>query len=283
MRTFEVDGQVITTRTTRIIDINNNMDGNYQDSAHKKLKDLRQIQVRELRQLQREEQKDCLILIDHIKQEKDNKESQQIQEKNELDKSSCPQLIADHNDGFGLEDLSEEGLESCNRLVRRCRERLSRKFSFEDDVKDVVVRLISQSDPILASLSNNTKKDSELNLSELMGYLDSARRPIPHDISLPIPIPKPQQIKIGSDMVEDVHADSTDANYDPDDELLESQTFTQGELNDLVRDLDLSKDKAELLASRLKQKNLLDKDALVSHYRKRNFDLAQYYTTDGPL
>ncbi|KAI6648548.1 hypothetical protein LOD99_8028 [Oopsacas minuta] len=113
--------------------------------------------------------------------------------------------------------------------------------------------------------------------------LDSARRPIPHDISLPIPIPKPQQIKIGSDMVEDVHADSTDANYVPEDELLEPQTFTQGVLNDLVRDLDLSKDKAELLASRLKQKNLLDKDVLVSHYRKRNFDLAQYYTTDGPL
>ncbi|KAI6653955.1 hypothetical protein LOD99_3131 [Oopsacas minuta] len=69
-----------------------------------------------------------------------------------------------------------------------------------------------------------------------------------------------QQIKIGSDMVEDVHADSTDANYVPEDELLEPQTFPQGELNDLVRNLDLSKDKAELLASRLKQKNLLDKD-----------------------
>ncbi|KAI6653983.1 hypothetical protein LOD99_3159 [Oopsacas minuta] len=51
--------------------------------------------------------------------------------------------------------------------------------------------------------------------------LDSARRPIPHDISLPIPIPKPQQIKIVSDMVEDVYADSTDANYVPEDELLE--------------------------------------------------------------
>ncbi|KAI6659639.1 hypothetical protein LOD99_14562 [Oopsacas minuta] len=79
--------------------------------------------------------------------------------------------------------------------------------------------------------------------------LDSARRPIPHDISLPIPIVQPQQIKIGSDMVEDVHADSTDANYVPEDELLEPQTFTLGEMNDLVRDLDLSKDKAELIAS----------------------------------
>ena len=88
MRTFEVDGQVITTRTTRIIEIDNskNLTGNYQDSAHKKLKDLRRIQARELKQLQREEQKDCLILIDHIKQEKDNKEIQQNQEKFELEK-----------------------------------------------------------------------------------------------------------------------------------------------------------------------------------------------------
>ncbi|KAI6654457.1 hypothetical protein LOD99_853 [Oopsacas minuta] len=30
----------------------------------------------------------------------------------------APQIIADHYDGFGLEDLSEEGLESCNKLVR---------------------------------------------------------------------------------------------------------------------------------------------------------------------
>ena len=88
MRTFEVDGQVITTRTTRIIEIDKskNLTGSYQDSAHKKLKDLRKNQARELKQLQREEQKDCLILIDHIKQEKDNKEIQQNQEKFELEK-----------------------------------------------------------------------------------------------------------------------------------------------------------------------------------------------------
>ncbi|KAI6658404.1 hypothetical protein LOD99_15206 [Oopsacas minuta] len=84
----------------------------------------------------------------------------------------APQIIADHNDGFGLEDLSEEGLESCNKLVRRYRERLSRKFSFEDNVKDVFVRLISQSDPILASFRNITTNDSEPDLSELKSCQD---------------------------------------------------------------------------------------------------------------
>jgi hypothetical protein len=35
------------------------------------------------------------------------------------------------------------------------------------------------------------------------------------------------------------------------------QLFTQSELNDVIRDLGLPKEKAELLGSRLKEKNLL--------------------------
>ena len=34
------------------------------------------------------------------------------------------------------------------------------------------------------------------------------------------------------------------------------QLFSQGELNDLIRDFNLSKESSELLASRLKEKNL---------------------------
>ena len=63
----------------------------------------------------------------------------------------APQIISEYNEGFGLEDFSEEGIEACNKLIRKYRERLSRKFSFEDNIKDVFVRLISQSDPILKS------------------------------------------------------------------------------------------------------------------------------------
>ena len=37
----------------------------------------------------------------------------------------------------------------------------------------------------------------------------------------------------------------------------ECKNFSQFELNDLVRDLGLSKESAEVLASRLKEKNLL--------------------------
>ena len=46
----------------------------------------------------------------------------------------APQIISDHNDGF----------DACNKLIRRYRERLTRKFSFEDNIRDIFVRLISQ-------------------------------------------------------------------------------------------------------------------------------------------
>src|SRR5207244_12129083 len=61
------------------------------------------------------------------------------------------------------------------------------------------------------------------------------------------------------------------------------QTSSQEELNDLMRDVALSKEKAELLASRLKQKHLLKKNVLVSQYRKRNVDILKFFKTDGPL
>lgn len=40
--------------------------------------------------------------------------------------------------------------------------------------------------------------------------------------------------------------------------------FTQSELNDLIRDLDLTKDKSEMLASRLHERNLLTSDVNLS-------------------
>ncbi|KAK3796602.1 hypothetical protein RRG08_057850 [Elysia crispata] len=56
--------------------------------------------------------------------------------------------------------------------------------------------------------------------------------------------------------VHDVAEQSSERNSDSDFELLstELQTFRQAELNDLVRDLGLSKKLSELLALRLKEK-----------------------------
>ena len=65
------------------------------------------------------------------------------------------ELIRDTNSGYGLKSFSEEGTESCNELIRKYRENLSRKSSFEGNIIDVFVRLVSQSDPVLIGYRKN--------------------------------------------------------------------------------------------------------------------------------
>ena len=77
------------------------------------------------------------------------------------------ELIEKYNNGFGLKNFSEEGLEALNKYVRKFREHLARKFSFEMNIKDILVRLTTQSDPILVNhrLSIISKKKHDENLS----------------------------------------------------------------------------------------------------------------------
>ena len=63
----------------------------------------------------------------------------------------CTELIRDCNGGYGLKEYSEEGLEACNKLIRRYRKHLSRRNSFSLNIRDVFVRLLSQSDPLFSS------------------------------------------------------------------------------------------------------------------------------------
>lgn len=114
--------------------------------------------------------------------------------------------------------------------------------------------------------------------------LDSAIRPVPHDSFLPVPIPPIDGLDSVDTDTDEVttSVEYHDAEFIPDNDK-QPNIFTQGELNDLVRDLSLSKEKAELLASRLKEKNLLATGVKVSHYRTRNNDLAKFFTVDGPL
>lgn len=59
--------------------------------------------------------------------------------------------------------------------------------------------------------------------------------------------------------------------------------FSQKELNDLVRDLSLSKDSAELLASRLKEKNLLSDSARISFFRNRHQEYLRFFSEEKDL
>jgi len=59
--------------------------------------------------------------------------------------------------------------------------------------------------------------------------------------------------------------------------------LTQKELNDLVRDLELPKVKAELLASRMKQWKYLDEGVKITLYRYRQKNLEEFLTMEGTV
>lgn len=72
---------------------------------------------------------------------------------------------------------------------------------------------------------------------------------------------------------------STDSEYEID----EKHFITQAELSDLIRDLQLSKQKAELLASRLQQWKSLDKEVRVTIYRDKNNSLKPFFTKTNAM
>jgi len=90
--------------------------------------------------------------------------------------------------------------------------------------------------------------------------INSAIRPVPHSEELPVRVfegllelesslySEEEDVSIGSN--------NTLADNDFPPSLLSPQVFSQGELNDLARDFNLSKESSELLVSRLKEKNL---------------------------
>ena len=59
--------------------------------------------------------------------------------------------------------------------------------------------------------------------------------------------------------------------------------LNQSELNDLVRDLSLSKYQAQLLGSRLQQWNLLEEGTKISLLKTRHSSLLPYFKMEGDL
>ena len=121
--------------------------------------------------------------------------------------------------------------------------------------------------------------------------ISSALRPVPHGEGLPVPEP-PDSFSLESDE-EQQEDESTETEtelaislQDPDflpSSSSEPHFITQAELNDLVRDLQLPKNKAELLGSRLQQWNLLDRGVKVSVFRDRQKALVPFFFMEGDL
>jgi hypothetical protein len=97
-----------------------------------------------------------------------------------------------------------------------------------------------------------------------------------------VPVPQPTEI------LEDASTNSSDAGGDDEEfqchtESQIPQLFTQSELNDVIRVLGLPKEKAEILGSRLKEKNLLAAGTSMYWYRSREQEFTRYVSQDGDL
>ena len=101
--------------------------------------------------------------------------------------------------------------------------------------------------------------------------LESARRPIPHSDEIPVPVfqdnPNIEPFRVEEHTVQEFGDHNAPAPL----------TFSQNELNDLVRDLSLSKESSELLASRLKDKHLLSRGVRITSYRTRHQDYLHFF------
>ena len=82
-------------------------------------------------------------------------------------------------------------------------------------------------------------------------YLESARRPIVHSDECPVPV-----YEMLSDDSDNGSTAAQESQEDEETDFIDDRPnlFSQNELNDLVRNLNLSKSSSELLASRLKEK-----------------------------
>lgn len=136
-----------------------------------------------------------------------------------------------------------------------------------------------------------------------IGYpinVPSAIRPVPHNAEIPVPPVPRDEDKIrgvienmpetetespldtsagGNNSKDEEPLSASDPTYEPPKHVV-PHLLSQGELNDLVRDLGLSKSKAELLGSRLQEWNLLQPSTRVTVYRDRELDFVNFFEKD---
>lgn len=120
----------------------------------------------------------------------------------------------------------------------------------------------------------------------------SVVKPVVHGENFPVPVtPKPVVIEtVQPDLTE--QKSTSNESFDEETSTLldpdyisedEPHLLDQAELNDLIRDLGLTKEKSELLASRMLQWNLLKSETKVTMYRNRNNELAKLFLKRNSL
>lgn len=115
----------------------------------------------------------------------------------------------------------------------------------------------------------------------------SAIKPVPHGPGIPIPN-HPDENFLTQDSEDELH-DAAAVDDDDDDgspmyeatsEMNQPKPLRQSELNNLTRDLGLSKESAQLLGSRLREHNLLSSETTFYWYRHREREFRKYFTAD---
>ena len=123
----------------------------------------------------------------------------------------------------------------------------------------------------------NKKKQKSLNYPNL----PSAIRPVPHSDGLPVPVFKElTDLPVELSEQETFHSDGVTDDGDDEEYACASNQpvpFNQEHLSDLIRDLSLSKESAELLASRLKDRNLLQQGTNITLYRTCDEEFVQFF------
>ena len=112
--------------------------------------------------------------------------------------------------------------------------------------------------------------------------IQSAICPIPHGSGVPIPSP-PDSL---DDILDDHKPLAQQGDSEEDSDCYNPGTtipFSQSELNELVRDLGLPKDSAEVLGSRLKDKNMLAPGTSFSWYQSREKEFVSFSSQEGDL
>ena len=102
-------------------------------------------------------------------------------------------------------------------------------------------------------------------------------RPVPHGPGIPVPVRSENMENISYEFQANPEEHGTDDSSLYNDDRNNPKLFTQPELNDLVRDLNLPKECAELLGSRLKEKNLLAGGTLFYWFRSREKEYVLFF------
>ena len=147
--------------------------------------------------------------------------------------------------------------------------------------------------PVLWREPNDHVKDCYFCCCDITGYNSKNKRDINYPNVSPVtpaifgdskmvqpPVPALQIENSDCDIEEeDVHQSDPEFHGDSD----ACQLFSQSHLNDLTRDLNLPKDAAELLGSRLKERSMLAPGTSFSWYRHREKDFLPFFAEDEDL